>query len=109
MAIFGLNLPITARVAITGYGARRERAADAASLDALARAGMDPREAAAMYEALTAHLLKAAHSTEFASPRPIRTIRPCHSSLFSIRISPTATARSSMVHSWRSAPESGLA
>ncbi len=54
VAIFGLNLPLTARAAITGYGARRERAADAASLDALARAGMDPREAVAMYEALAA-------------------------------------------------------
>ena len=54
VAIFGLNLPLTARAAITGYGARRERAADAASLAALARAGMDPREAVAMYEALAA-------------------------------------------------------
>jgi len=54
VAIFGLNLPLTARAAITGYGERRERAADAASLDAVARAGMDPREAVAVYEALAA-------------------------------------------------------
>ena len=54
VAIFGLNLPLLARAAITGYDAPRERAADAASLDALAGAGRDPREAAAMYEALAA-------------------------------------------------------
>ena len=54
VAIAGQNLPLTARAAISGYGAARERAADAASLDALASAGRDPGEAVAMYEALAA-------------------------------------------------------
>ena len=54
VAMFGLDLPLTARAAITGYGGRRERAADAAGLEALGRAGRDPREAVAVYEALAA-------------------------------------------------------
>ena len=54
VAIAGQNLPLTARTAISGYGAARERAADAASLDALASTGRDPGEAVAMYEALAA-------------------------------------------------------
>ena len=54
VAIFGLDLPLTARAAITGYGARRERAADAGALDALAAAGRDPNDALAMYDALAA-------------------------------------------------------
>jgi len=54
VAIFGLDLPLTARAAITGYGARRERAADAAALEAMAAAGRDPNDALAMYDALAA-------------------------------------------------------
>ena len=52
VAIFGLDLPLTARAAITGYGARRERAADAAALETLTSAGRDPNDALAMYDAL---------------------------------------------------------
>lgn len=52
VAIFGLDLPVTARAALTGYGARRERAAEAAALEALAAAGRDPNDALAMYDAL---------------------------------------------------------
>src|SRR5262249_17298038 len=36
VAIFGQNLPLTARAAITGYDARREREADAESLAVMA-------------------------------------------------------------------------
>ncbi|HEU5197399.1 MAG TPA: tetratricopeptide repeat protein [Methylomirabilota bacterium] len=52
VAIFGLDLPLTARAALTGYGASRERAADAAALEAMAAAGRDPNDAVAMYDAL---------------------------------------------------------
>ena len=57
VAIFGLDLPVTARAALTGYGARRERAADAAALEAMAAAGRDPNDALAMYEALARQAL----------------------------------------------------
>ena len=54
VAIFGQNLPLTARTAITGYGARRERDADARSLEVMASAGREPYESIAIYEALAA-------------------------------------------------------
>ena len=52
VATFGLDLPLTARAALTGYGASRERVADAAAVETLAAAGRDPNDAVAMYDAL---------------------------------------------------------
>ncbi|HET7340214.1 MAG TPA: M48 family metalloprotease [Methylomirabilota bacterium] len=52
--IHALDLRLVARAAMTGYGRRRERAADAASLAVIMRRGWDPSEAPIAYERLAA-------------------------------------------------------
>ncbi|HEU4369439.1 MAG TPA: tetratricopeptide repeat protein [Methylomirabilota bacterium] len=48
-AILGRSLPLAAAASITGYGARREREADAVALAALVRAGWDPADATGVW------------------------------------------------------------
>jgi len=72
VAIFGQNLPLLARAAVTGYGARRERGADAAALAGLERAGREPGEAAAMYEALGAQAARGGAREMFYFGNPAR-------------------------------------
>ena len=51
-AIYARGLPVIGRAALTGYGRARERAADAAGLASLTRAGWDPTEAPVMFTRL---------------------------------------------------------
>jgi beta-barrel assembly-enhancing protease len=53
-AIRARDLRLAARAAMTGYGGRRERAADAAGLASLVRAGWDPKEAPVAFLRLAA-------------------------------------------------------
>lgn len=51
-AIFGRELALTARAALTGYGRSWERAADARSVVSMLGAGWEPRESPAMFRRL---------------------------------------------------------
>lgn len=51
-AILGRDLSLAAAAAIVGYGAERERAADAEGSKRLAAAGYDPREAGSVFQLL---------------------------------------------------------
>ena len=53
-ALLGLDLRLTARAAIDGYGSDGERAADAEALRRLTAAAYDPREAADVFRVLAA-------------------------------------------------------